>query len=107
MKPVKDIIHFLKAYAELLVWSMGLMLLAFMDLSTNSESSLCLFHQLGLSFCPGCGLGHSISWLFHGNIPASIEAHPFGIVAVLILFHRIYSIINNKKQFKSKAHGNL
>jgi hypothetical protein len=81
-----------------------------MDPAATSESSLCLLQQLGFTFCPGCGLGHSISWLFHGNIVASFQAHPFGMPAVVILLHRIYTIINTKKQFlqfKSKAHGHI
>lgn len=102
--------YYFRRYFELLVWSGGLVMLAFMDPGTSSQSSLCLFHQLGISACPGCGLGHSISLLFHGNIIASFQSHPFGIPAVAILLHRIYTIINTKKQpfqFKSKAHGHI
>jgi hypothetical protein len=103
----RSVLYFFRQYFEAILWATGLLLLAFMDPGSGSESSLCLFHQLGLSFCPGCGLGHSISWFFHGNISASLQAHPFGIVAVIILLHRIYTIIITKKQLKSKAHGNL
>jgi hypothetical protein len=54
--------------------------------------SFCVFKFLGLKFCPGCGLGHSISYLFHGDIPASFSAHPLGIFAVIVLMCRIYNL---------------
>ena len=103
----KRVLYFFRQYFEAIAWSCGLILLAFMNPAARGEESLCLFHQLGIPFCPGCGLGHSISWFFHGNIAASLAAHPLGIVAVFILLHRIYSIIVTKKQLNSKAHGTI
>jgi hypothetical protein len=35
-------------------------------------------------------LGHSIAWLFHGNISNSWHAHWFGIPALGIILYRIY-----------------
>ncbi|MBC7936899.1 MAG: DUF2752 domain-containing protein [Rhizobacter sp.] len=67
-----------------------------MNPAADNHYSLCFFKWMGFSFCPGCGLGHSISWLFHGNIGKSFSEHPLGIFAVGILIHRIYKIIKNK-----------
>jgi len=55
----------------------------------HTGTSLCMFHQLGIESCPGCGLGHSISAVLHGNLVLSFENHPLGIVAVLLLIFRI------------------
>ncbi|HEY2583255.1 MAG TPA: DUF2752 domain-containing protein [Mucilaginibacter sp.] len=48
---------------------------------------------LGFSWCPGCGLGHSISFLFHGDLNRSFHAHWLGIPALVIISHRIYILI--------------
>lgn len=71
---------------------MALLVFAFMS-PTDSHASLCPFNALELGFCPGCGLGHSISWLFHGDIIASFRAHPLGWFAVIILMYRIYTLL--------------
>lgn len=90
---------YLSQYFEALVWITGLVLLALMDPAAEGHYSLCFFKWAGFSFCPGCGLGHSISWLFHGEFVQSFNEHPFGIFAVVILLHRIYTIIKNRSLF--------
>jgi hypothetical protein len=67
-------------------------MLAFMNPGTDPHYSFCFFKFLGIHFCPGCGIGHSISYLFHGNISASLSAHPLGIFAVVIILSRIYKL---------------
>lgn len=54
--------------------------------------SLCLFDLLGFSFCPGEGLGHSISFLMRGDIHSSFEANLMGPIAVGVLVARIATI---------------
>jgi len=90
---------------ELLVWLGGLLALALMNPASNSHFSLCLFNWLGFTGCPGCGIGHAVSWLFHGNLSASWQSHPLGVFAVPVLAHRIYTLackqfilINNLNQ---------
>lgn len=79
-------------YFELAFWIVALILLAVMKPTTDPHYSFCIFKMLGLPFCPGCGLGHSISYLFHGDIKASFSAHPFGIFAVAIIMARITTL---------------
>ncbi len=87
-------------YFEAAIWITALILLAFTPV--NSEHySLCVFNNLGIGFCPGCGLGHSISFLFHGNFAASFNAHPLGIPAVAILCYRIFIIFKQNKKHQS------
>jgi hypothetical protein len=81
-------------YFELTFWILALTSMAIMS-PTNDHSSFCPINSVGLGFCPGCGLGHSISWLFHGNIGASIDAHPVGWFAVLIILYRIITLVRN------------
>ena len=81
------------SYFELSVWVGGLLWLALMNPAAEVHFSLCIFKWIGLSFCPGCGLGHSISWLFHGKLQQSLNAHPLGIFAVVVLLFRIFTLI--------------
>lgn len=79
-------------YFEVIVWITAILLLALMS-PTNNHASLCPFNAVGISYCPGCGLGHSISWLFRGNFTESFHAHPLGWLALLIISWRIFTLI--------------
>jgi len=86
---------------EAIIWIAGLVVLMMIDPYSSEHLSVCPLHNIGLDFCPGCGLGRSISLIFHGDIAASFNAHPLGIPALVILIHRIailfYRSINMKK----------
>jgi len=83
---------FFSRYFELVFWVAALISLAFSNPAGPAHFSLCPLKALGITWCPGCGLGHSIAWLFHGNIPNSWHAHWFGIPALGIILYRIYSL---------------
>jgi hypothetical protein len=82
-----------KKYFELVFWIMSLALLAFISPATDPHYSICVLKLIGINFCPGCGLGHSISYLFHGDLQTSLSAHPLGVVAVIIILSRIYKLL--------------
>ncbi|MEP7251946.1 MAG: DUF2752 domain-containing protein [Ginsengibacter sp.] len=84
--------HIFFSFFELSFWIMALVLLAFMDPEADSHYSFCIFKMTGITFCPGCGLGHSISYLFHGELRQSIHAHPFGILAVPVIVYRVFQL---------------
>ena len=73
---------------ELLVWLSALVFLAINNPSVHPYT-LCPFSNLGFSWCPGCGLGRSISSLLHFDLSGSIHYHWFGIPAFFILLNRI------------------
>ncbi len=54
--------------------------------------SFCFLRLIGINFCPGCGLAHSISYFFHGNIADSLRSHPLGILAVAVISLRIIQL---------------
>ena len=79
---------------EALIWVAALSALA---MSTNeAHFTICPLKNAGVDFCPGCGLGRSISLFFHGEILASLQSHPLGIFAVIILSFRV---VNLTKQY--------
>jgi Protein of unknown function (DUF2752) len=85
-----------KLNIELIFWTGGLMCLALMNPS-DTHFTLCPIKNLGFTFCPGCGLGHSISYLFHGQISASFHHHPLGFFALVVILMRILKLIKNSK----------
>lgn len=76
---------------EALIWLTGLVLLASVP-PEAAHFSICPIANLGFDFCPGCGLGRSVSLLFHGRLAESFSAHPFGIFAVIVLTYRIFNL---------------
>jgi hypothetical protein len=82
---------------EAFIWIVALITLFFVNPSAN-HFTICPFHHLGLDFCPGCGLGRSISYLLSGHFRESFESHPLGLFAVIILLHRIQQLIKTNYQ---------
>ena len=93
----------LKKYIEIPVFAAGLIALALMN-PENSGPDLCLLEYFGFVYCPGDGLGHSIAYIFRGNLESAIEANfmgPFAVgmlsMRIIYLFNRlIKNTINNK-----------
>lgn len=99
MKPlIKIIYEFVKHNFELFFWIIGLTYLIFIDPYETGHFSFCGFKLLGFDSCPGCGLGRSISLIYHGDIINSVKMHPLGILALAMISFRIITII--KLNFK-------
>ena len=77
-------------------------IIAILTINPYSDSfSLCPLHNLGLDWCPGCGLGKGMNLLARGEFKASWEMHPLASLAYGVIFHRIWILI---KQLKSTTH---
>jgi len=73
----------------------------------DGKLSGCVFKFMGVSSCPGCGIGHSIYYFLHFDIARSIEAHVLGIPSTLaIIYQFIRPIFSNKNQIKSTWNRN-
>jgi hypothetical protein len=79
-------------YFELAFWTAALIALALTDPTNQTHFTLCPLALLGFKWCPGCGLGHAIAFLFHGDIRNSFHAHWLGIPAVGVILNRIYAL---------------
>ena len=80
---------------EPLFWIAGLIFLALQN-PNSIYASMCLSDIIGITNCPGCGLGTSISYLFDGQIIQSIQTHFLGIPVVIAIIFRITKIIKFK-----------
>lgn len=78
---------------ELLFWLCGLIYLAAIDPTGSSHLSLCPIRNLGLDFCPGCGLGQAISYFIHGYLKDSVQCHPLGIPSLAVIAWRIVQLV--------------
>jgi hypothetical protein len=87
----RTILFFRKNF-ELIFWVSALVLLFTMVPSTE-HFTLCPLANLGLSFCPGCGIGHSIHEAMWFDFSASFSSHPLGIFALIIILFRIIKLI--------------
>lgn len=81
-----------KPSLELLFWIAGLVYLALINPAAE-HFSFCLLKNLGFEYCPGCGLGASISHFLHGDVTLSFSKHPLGIFASILIVHRIITLI--------------
>ncbi len=80
---------------ELTFWMTALVLLAAAkpaDHHYGQHFTFCPLANLGLSWCPGCGLGRAVTQLLHGNIRESLHYHWLGIPALLIISYRVVTL---------------
>lgn len=96
---MKSFLKHINRNREAIAWIVALVLLAVME-PTNTHASLCPLSWTGFDLCPGCGLGHSVSYLFRGAWRQSFEAHPLGLFAVLVLLYRSISIFYKNYKLK-------
>lgn len=89
-------------YFEIAAFSSGLVLLAFMDPTLDYRNSWCLFEMLGISFCPGEGLGHSIAYTFRAEITKALAANMLGPLSVIVLISRIGYLLKRNVRVNHK-----
>lgn len=80
---------------EAAIWISALIFLAFINNPGHTHFILCPIKNLGFRFCPGCGLGNSISYLLHGDFYNSFLSHPLGSIALTVLIIRIIHLIKH------------
>ncbi len=91
-----------KAPWELMMWVSGLTWLICVNPDANMVS-ICFFKWIGLTWCPGCGMGHAVYSLFQGHIEESFQKHPMGIFAVLVIMNRIcFLAMDELRKWKGK-----
>ena len=81
---------------EALIWAVGLVIVA--TSNPESERHFTLFWPqwvLGIQ-SPGFGLGHSIGYLFRGDLQSSLDSHILGVPVVAVLLWRIIALQYHK-----------
>jgi hypothetical protein len=102
---MKTVCKFFKSFpSEALIWVIGLSVLVLLDPVGDTHFTICPFANLGIEFCPGCGLGRSISFLFRGEFLQSFRTHPLGLFAVIILSYRIFQLLKQHLTSHGKSY---
>jgi len=83
-------------YFELTFWISALIALGISDPTLASHYTLCPLKLMGITWCPGCGLGHSIAFLLHGDVRDSFHSHWFGVPALVTIVYRIVDLIRQR-----------
>ena len=96
-KTVSNIIRLLDDNLEAIMWFLALAYLMFINPYELQHFSFCLFKIIGIDFCPGCGIGRSISLIYHGDFLASIKMHPLGFFALTVILYRIVTLFRKNK----------
>lgn len=73
---------------------LGLTAMAVMNPYIDNGTSWCLFESLGITFCPGDGLGHSVAYLFRGDYILAVEANFMGPGAVAVIVSRVLYLLH-------------
>lgn len=102
----KKLYHIFIQNLELVFWITGLTYLALIS-PEQAHFSFCPLNQAGISWCPGCGLGKSISMFFHLNVVQSFKTHPLGVFAIGIILIRIIQLIKNIRREHNGKHLQL
>ena len=93
-----------KRNAEVLIWCTALILLYLMP-EGGGHFTLCPIGALGFTWCPGCGIGHAIHHILHLEFAEAMRHHFLGLFAVLVIGHRIFSLLMLKHKHKLHYHG--
>ncbi|MFI5158875.1 MAG: DUF2752 domain-containing protein [Sphingobacteriales bacterium] len=83
-------------YFELTFWITALIALGVSHPAQATHFTLCPLKLMGITWCPGCGLGHAIAFLLHGELRNSFHAHWMGLPALIIIVFRIYDLIKQR-----------
>jgi hypothetical protein len=98
MNKIKAIIS--KIPLELIFWIGAMIGILWIDPYGPRHFTLCPLDNLGLEWCPGCGLGRAMSLLSKGDIQASWSMHPLAMFAFAVIAYRIIELIKNLKTTK-------
>lgn len=78
---------------EFLIWTIALAGLYFSGIAGEQHHGLCPLANLGISWCPGCGLGRSMHYFMHGAFQVSWSWHPMGGFALLVILWRQFELV--------------
>jgi hypothetical protein len=92
------LIRYIYRNNELFIWTGALLFLYFGVGDSGAQTSLCIFHWMGISVCPGCGIGRSMHAALHGDLTRSFHYHWFGVPGVAIIAYRILSLVRPRKK---------
>ncbi|HLR76882.1 MAG TPA: DUF2752 domain-containing protein [Balneolaceae bacterium] len=98
-KIAKKFQKYFRLHFEWIAFSVGILAMALMNPYTDSGATWCLFERMGVPFCPGHGLGHSIAFIFRGDFANALNANILGPFALVVLLGRITYLLKQRFLF--------
>ncbi len=77
---------------EALMWAAGLLVLGVSNPGSDFHFTLFWPQWVFGIQSPGYGLGHSVAYLFRGDLAGSLDSHLLGVPVVIALTYRIISL---------------
>lgn len=93
VQSVRDFLKRNRAAVEAAVWTGGLGLMALADPTREALLEVCLIKLAGLTWCPGCGLGHAVGFLARGQFAEAMASHPLVLPVVAVLVVHIVRLV--------------
>lgn len=85
--------QFFRRHFEWAALLLGIAVIALMNPYIEQGSSLCLLEWIGIWYCPGEGLGHSIAFFIRGDLTNAMQANILGPFSLMVLLARIGYLI--------------
>lgn len=92
-------INILSRQLEVVFWFIALVWLYFLP-DTGGHFTLCPIAAMGFTWCPGCGLGHAMHDLLHGNIAEAFRHHYLVLFAFFTILFRMFKLIILNRKFE-------
>lgn len=86
--------RYLWLHLEGIIWLSVLVTMFFTSPAAAGHFSACPLALSGIEHCPGCGLGRSMIFALNGDVLSSLQMHPLGLLAIVLLVLRIVQILN-------------
>lgn len=88
-----NVYHLFNRHFEWIAFTAALIVMGSMNPYIEQGASWCFFEMMGITFCPGHGLGHSIAYTFRGDLTNALRANMLGPFAIIILSGRIIYLL--------------
>jgi len=106
MNPLRKLFNKLqRPETEAIIWIAALVYLLLVNPYQIQHYSFCVFKLAGFNHCPGCGLGRSIAFIYHGDFLSSFKSHPLGVFALGMILYRVITLSNRSTIFNKLKLG--
>ncbi len=93
-----NVVQWIWRKKEALIWLSALIFLAISN-PAGHHYTLCPLDNLGITYCPGCGLGRSVGYFFRADLASSVLSHPLGVPTIILLIYRSVKILTGQNDF--------
>jgi hypothetical protein len=98
---ISSLQNFCQKHLEWIAFTLGISAMALMNPYADNQISWCLFELFNIPFCPGEGLGHSLAFIFRGELYNALQANMLGPFALIVIIKRIIYLVRTNVFIKN------